>query len=81
LANIRGQSAATEVSIHVERADGTIRLRVADNGRGLAADRRNGMGLSGMRARARSAGGELTLKSEPGGGVAIEVWAPAEKSP
>jgi len=81
LTNIARHSAATEVSIHVERADGTIRLRVADNGRGLAADRRNGMGLSGMRARARSAGGELTLKSEPGGGVAIEVWAPAEKSP
>jgi glucose-6-phosphate-specific signal transduction histidine kinase len=38
-----------------------------------------GMGLSGMRARARSAGGGLTLKSETGGGVTIEVWAPVSK--
>jgi signal transduction histidine kinase len=30
----------------------------------------------GMRARARSAGGELELKSQPGQGVTIEVWAP-----
>jgi signal transduction histidine kinase len=29
-----------------------------------------------MRARARSAGGQLDLKSEPGKGVTIEVYAP-----
>jgi signal transduction histidine kinase len=79
LTNIARHSGATEVTIQVERIAETIRLRVIDNGRGLAADRRNGMGLSGMRARARSAGGELTLHSKPGGGVAIEVWAPVEK--
>jgi signal transduction histidine kinase len=37
------------------------------------------MGLNGMRARARSAGGELELKSQPGAGVTIEVRAPLGK--
>ena len=37
------------------------------------------MGLNGMRARARSAGGELEIKSEPGQGVVIEVNAPIAK--
>ncbi len=31
-----------------------------------------------MRARARSAGGEMELQSQPGAGVTIEVWAPLE---
>ena len=39
------------------------------------------MGLSGMRARARSAGGELAIHSEPGAGVTIEVTAPRAKQP
>lgn len=86
LTNIARHAGATEVAIRVEKVERfrntglpVIRLQVADNGRGLAEDRRSGMGLSGMRARARSAGGELTLKSEPGRGVTIEVWAPVEK--
>jgi len=79
LTNIARHANATQVNIEVKWIDDEIRLRIADNGRGLTPDRRNGMGLSGMRARARSAGGELTLKSEPGSGVAIDVWAPATK--
>jgi hypothetical protein len=42
------------------------------------------MGLSGMRARARSAGGELSFRSRPGKGLTIDVWAArssAEKGP
>jgi len=90
LTNVARHSGATRVAIHL-RADGdTIRLTLSDNGRGIQGVSRQraqemqhgvagtvqGMGLSGMRARARSAGGGLTLKSEPNGGVTIEVWAP-----
>lgn len=93
LTNVARHSAATRVAIHL-RADGdAIRLTLSDNGRGIqgvsrqqaheiqhgAAGTAQGMGLSGMRARARSAGGGLTLKSEPNGGVTIEVWAPISK--
>jgi signal transduction histidine kinase len=76
LTNIARHSGATQVSIHLRADDGFVRLTVSDNGHGLAEDRRNGMGLSGMRARARSAGGELELTSKPGEGVTIKVWAP-----
>ena len=76
LTNVARHSGATRVSIHLRAADGVVRLTLADNGRGLAPGARPGMGLSGMRARARSAGGELTFHSLPGKGLTIEVWAP-----
>ena len=76
LTNVARHSEATSVSIHLRATDGLIRLTLADNGRGLAPGARPGMGISGMRARARSAGGELTFHSVPGKGLTIEVWAP-----
>ena len=68
LTNIARHSGATRVSISLGASDGSVRLTLSDNGRGLVADRRNGMGLSGMRARAGSFGGELKIESKPGAG-------------
>jgi signal transduction histidine kinase len=76
LTNIARHSGATKVSLYLRADDGFVRLTLSDNGRGLDGERQNGMGLSGMRARARSAGGELKLTSKAGEGVTIEVWAP-----
>jgi len=76
LTNIARHSGATRVSISLGASDGSVRLTLSDNGRGLVVDRRNGMGLSGMRARAGSFGGELKIESKPGQGVTIEVLAP-----
>jgi signal transduction histidine kinase len=76
LTNIARHSRATEVAIHLRANDGRVRLTLSDNGQGIAPGTRPGMGLSGMRARARSAGGELTFVSVPGKGLRIEVWAP-----
>ncbi len=82
LTNIARHSQATRVSIHLRSQDNAVRLTISDNGRGFVAERGNGggMGISGMRARAASAGGELTIESKPagvtGGGVTIDVWAP-----
>ncbi len=76
LTNIARHSAATRVSISLSAGGGLVRLTISDNGRGLAADRRNGMGLSGIRARAASFGGQVKIESKPGSGVAIEVRAP-----
>jgi signal transduction histidine kinase len=69
------------VRIRLETIGGEICLEIADNGRGMAAapgmaSNRRGLGLTGMRARARSAGGELRVRSRPGEGVVIEVRAP-----
>jgi signal transduction histidine kinase len=76
LTNIARHSGATEVTINLTAGGGRVRLAVRDNGRGLEPGTRLGMGLSGMRARAKSAGGEMKFTSSPGEGVAIEVWAP-----
>jgi signal transduction histidine kinase len=76
LTNVARHSGATRVGIHLRAADGAIRLTLTDNGSGLKQSRNGGMGLIGMRARARSAGGELKLTTQPGAGVTIEVWAP-----
>src|SRR5579862_1964469 len=84
LTNIARHSGASKVEIHL-RADGdNVRLTIHDNGKGMERPRAGtvsigGMGLNGMRARARSAGGELEFKSQPGAGVTIEVRAPLVK--
>src|SRR5487761_1207684 len=79
LTNVARHSGATRVKIHLRAQGDVIKLTLADNGGGLKPGNRSGMGLTGMRARARSAGGELKLTSAPGAGAAIDVWAPLSK--
>jgi signal transduction histidine kinase len=84
LTNVARHAKATRVAIHLRPDVDSIRLTLSDNGRGfdtheLMRSAPHGMGLSGMRARARSARGELELRSEPGRGTTIEVWAPMAK--
>jgi signal transduction histidine kinase len=90
LTNVARHSAATEVTVRLAHDGERISLRVADNGRGIQEksrerqpererqpdqDRR-GLGVVGMRARARHAGGDLTLASAPGGGLIVEARVP-----
>jgi signal transduction histidine kinase len=57
-----------------------VHLTIKDNGRGFerngTSSNKPGLGLVGMRARAESVGGELTIDSSDG--VAIGLWAPLE---
>lgn len=76
LTNAARHSGATRVFIHLRKEHAQIHLTIQDNGKGLQKPLNGGMGLSGMRARARSAGGELKIKPSPGGGLTIEVSAP-----
>jgi signal transduction histidine kinase len=78
LTNIARHSGAKRVEMKLESNSGEIRLTVRDDGRGLSEQSSNGggMGMIGMRARARSAGGDVEIRSAPGGGVLIEVRAP-----
>ncbi|HKE25648.1 MAG TPA: sensor histidine kinase [Bryobacteraceae bacterium] len=78
LTNVARHAGATGVRIDLKSDGGWISLSVEDNGRGLsgAAPDGRGMGMIGMRARARSAGGDITVHSSPGRGVLIKVEVP-----
>jgi len=77
LTNVARHSGARRVEMKLESNEGQVLLAIRDNGSGLSG-RTNGagMGMIGMRARARSAGGDVKIRSAPGGGVLIEVRAP-----
>jgi signal transduction histidine kinase len=81
LTNVARHSGATTVDVRLWQEGDRVKLHVRDNGRGLpssAADGGHGLGLVGMRARARSAGGELTIYSSAGQGVLVEASVPVE---
>jgi len=83
LANIGRHAGATAVSVDVEADEGRLELRVRDDGAGFdpgALTRGGqsdgpgaGLGLSGMVERARLAGGELDVRSAPGGGTTVTL--------
>jgi signal transduction histidine kinase len=79
LTNVARHSGARHVRMKLEAAGAAISLTIADDGKGMAEtapDGRRGLGLIGMRARARSAGGDASIRSKPGEGVVIEVRVP-----
>jgi len=78
LTNVARHSAARHVGVILESQGEEIRLTIQDDGRGLPAEPTGGrgLGLIGMRARARSAGGDVSVRSRPGEGVVIEVRVP-----
>jgi signal transduction histidine kinase len=82
LTNVARHSGAKHVEMHLELRDREICLTIEDDGHGLPPEaanggtRASGLGMIGMRARARSAGGDVTVRSRPGKGVRIEVHAP-----
>jgi signal transduction histidine kinase len=78
LTNVSKHADATTVRIVAEVGDGELLITVTDNGRGFAQEEGfdRGMGLRGMRERARLIGGSLLVRSELSGGTTIEVRAP-----
>ncbi len=76
LTNVARHSGAKHAHVNLEAKGGQITLSIQDDGRGLTAGGRGGLGMTGMRARARSAGGDLTVRSRPDAGVLIEVRVP-----
>ena len=86
LANVAKHATATEVVVTLRHERAQVRLVVADNGRGLAAnveptnsgprDGQLGFGLFSIRERLRSVGGRFRLDSRPGAGVRVELTVP-----
>jgi signal transduction histidine kinase len=74
--NARHHSRAQEISVSLVQADGQLILTVSDNGQGFDPEMQldgPGLGLRGMRERAAMSGGELSVKSQPGQGTAVQL--------
>lgn len=85
VANVLKHARAKRITVELEREDGGVLLRITDDGRGFAASRRRSraarasLGLVNMRERAEFIGGTLTVKTVPGDGTTLEVWAPLNR--
>ncbi len=75
LANAARHSHARHVSVDVTSHDGTLRLRVRDDGDGGATPG-SGSGLTGLADRVRAVDGRLHLSSPPGGPTVVTVELP-----
>ena len=79
LTNVARHSGASSALLRLVAREGTLRLQVADDGRGCdpgTAERKGGSGLGGMRERLRLYGGGLELHSVPGEGMRVRVVVP-----
>jgi two-component system sensor histidine kinase DesK len=72
--NIARHAQASQASMIVSVEAGQVRLEITDNGRGGISE--DGNGLSGMRERARSMGGCLSIDSPRGHGTRLVIVVP-----
>jgi two-component system sensor histidine kinase UhpB len=86
LSNVTRHAHASRVLVEVGRDHGRPVVRIMDDGVGFtASDEGDGIGLVGMRERARLARGRLEVHSTPGRGTAVELrldrdlWLAAEQ--
>jgi len=88
LHNVEKHAEATSASVRLAFSDGTVRLVVADDGRGwdvptnVSTLARSGkLGVLGMRERAELVGGTFELVSVPGAGSRVTVTIGAHRQP
>jgi PAS domain S-box-containing protein len=81
LRNVARHAAAENAWVAVSRGRGELRVRVRDDGRGMAAGARatEGLGLVSMRERARLVGGTLHVSSPAGGGTCVDARLPVRR--
>lgn len=81
LANVARHSHASYAEVLVLYSPESVRLDVHDNGQGFDMSRRPlGIGLRSMQERAESVGGQVSIKSVPGGGTNVCVTIPLNGS-
>jgi signal transduction histidine kinase len=82
LTNVRKHAEARRVEVFLERRDGGVAARVADDGIGFRIERelnrsRPGhLGLQSMSERAEALGGWCQIRSSPSEGSTVELWLP-----
>jgi two-component system NarL family sensor kinase len=79
LTNVHRHAGASHVNVNAKLRSGRLVVRIRDNGRGMAGGEGNdtrirlGVGIAGMRARLEQFGGDLRIRSGPGGTSVIAV--------
>ncbi|MCL4193910.1 MAG: PAS domain-containing protein [Thermoguttaceae bacterium] len=79
LRNIARHAGVAEASLSLAVTEQGALLSIEDEGVGFDSarvHRRAGIGLDSMEERARLIGGDLSIRTAPGRGTLIEVWAP-----
>jgi signal transduction histidine kinase len=76
LANVARHASARLCRIHLS-ADHQVSIEVVDDGVGLPAGYRRGVGIASMRERVAELGGSCTIESPPGGGTRVLAFLPA----
>lgn len=78
LNNTAKYAGATEIQVDVTNRAGVLTICVRDNGKGFdpAGAQGHGLGLVGMKERARQLGGQLSLESAPGRGTTLTAMIP-----
>jgi two-component system NarL family sensor kinase len=85
LANVQKHSGSSSAELWIERRANAVEVRVMDHGRGLPgrhpddAVKTYGVGIPGMRERAKQLGGQFKITSE-GGGTTVNVIVPLSDS-
>jgi len=80
--NVARHSGANRVKLSLSADEGKLSMIISDNGSGIGnVLASKGLGLIGMRARARGAGGDLAILSPQGGGVTLRVHVPLNPEP
>ena len=78
LTNAARHAGAHHVAVVVRVDDDDLVVSVTDDGRGFAAERHGGIGLSSMRERAAELGGHCEVAGRPGHGVTVCASVPRE---
>ena len=76
LANVRRHSGAGHAAVRLQAREDEALVEIEDDGRGLAPGTAAGMGLTGMRERAASLGGELEVEGTVGFGTRVSLRVP-----
>jgi signal transduction histidine kinase len=80
ITNVQRHASATAVDVNCHYQADKLVVSVEDDGQGFSIPERAAMrghfGLQGMRERAASLGGELTLRSNAGVGTLVELIVP-----
>lgn len=76
LTNVARHAAASQARLGLAVTDDTLVVELADDGRGIPADRAAGVGLVSLRERAAELGGTTTISSPPDGGTVVRARLP-----